>query len=174
MLIASTYFADHINQWLIQKILASQERRLFNLKINLMHMYQKKMDIVRTSMRLSKKDLAVSLELHGEEDFISRKRGVYKIWWTKLSRANSRFGSAAWDTLAPFRLWPLTPRKESEASIKQSYLEVGQAHRWRPNYDCKNKNDEHYKIAVRQVKVYGLRAGFLEEAGCIYEWGCPK
>ena len=30
-------------------------------------------------MRLSKKDLAVLLELHGEEDFISRKRGVYKI-----------------------------------------------------------------------------------------------
>ena len=31
--------------------------------------------------------------------------------------------------LPPFRLWSLTPRKESEGSIKQSYLEVGQAHR---------------------------------------------
>ena len=30
-------------------------------------------------MRLSKRDLAVSLELHGEDDFISRKKGVYKI-----------------------------------------------------------------------------------------------
>ena len=173
MLIASIYFADQIIEWLTQKISARQKDACSTWR-SIWCIVPKEMDIDRTSMKLSKKDLDVLLELCGEVEFISRKKGVCKIWWTKFSRANSRFGSAAWDTLVPFRLWPLSPRKESEGSIKQPYLEVGQAHRWRPTCDCKNKNDEHYNIAVTQVKVYGLIAGFLEEAGCSYERGCPK
>jgi hypothetical protein len=41
-----------------------------------------------------------------------------------------------------------------------------------PSFDC--KNDEHYKVAVRQVNVYRLRADFLEQTGYSAEWGCPN
>ena len=59
-----------------------------------------------------------------------------------------------------------------EKVVVEIWKKLGQLSQEDPNFDC--KNDEHYKIAVRQVDVYRLRADFLAVEGYSEEWGCPN
>ena len=55
------------------------------------------------------------------------------------------------------------------AAVRNKLIELAEKD---PNFDC--KNDEHYKLAVREINVYKLRAAELMREGYRAEWGCPN
>ena len=55
------------------------------------------------------------------------------------------------------------------AAVRNKLIELAEKD---TNFDC--KNDEHYKLAVREINVYKLRAAELMQEGYRPEWGCPN